>query len=59
VDALCLQDLGTAGLTKRPTSCMLILPKPPKGDVPEEEASKFKEDYDELLVEAKSIAVVF
>jgi hypothetical protein len=38
---------------------MLILPKPPKGDVPEEEASKFKEDYDELLVEAKSIAVVF
>lgn len=54
-----LQDLGTAGLTKRPTSCMLILPKPPKGDVPEDEATEFKSDYDELLTEAKSIAVVF
>lgn len=37
-----LQDLANAGQTKRPTSCLLILPKPvkpgPPGSVDEDEA---------------------
>eukprot|EP00897_Mesotaenium_endlicherianum_P006075 jgi/Mesen1/5496/ME000276S04627 len=47
------EDLGTAGATKRPTSCMLILPTPPKGDVSGDEAAKFKEEYDEVVKEVR------
>lgn len=50
------EDLGTAGSTKRPTSCMLILPVAPKGDVGEEDAAKFKAEYDEVVMEVKELA---
>jgi len=39
------QELGAAGLTKRPTSCMLLLPKPPKGGEEGEEAASFAESF--------------
>ena len=43
------EELGQAGLTKRPTSCMLILPKPAKGDAgKDEEAKEFAELYAEV-----------
>ena len=43
------EELGAAGLTKRPTSCMLILPKPPKGGASDDaEAQEFKEAYAEV-----------
>jgi H/ACA ribonucleoprotein complex subunit 2 len=43
------EELGHAGLTKRPTSCMLILPKPLKGDMPmDDEAKEFAQLYGEV-----------
>lgn len=42
------QELGASGLSKRPTSCMLVLPKPPKGGADDEEAKEFAKDYSEL-----------
>ncbi len=32
-------------MTKRPTSCMLLLPKPPKGGEEGEEAASFAESF--------------
>ncbi len=51
------QELGAAALSKRPTSCMLILPKPLKGaaDVDEE----FGELYSEVEKKVKASAPVF
>lgn len=46
---LAQEELGAAGLTKRPTSCMLILPKPLKGAAPaDDEAKEFAESYAEV-----------
>jgi len=43
------EELGAAGLTQRPTSCMLILPKPLKGGAPaDDEAKGFAEAYTEV-----------
>ena len=51
-----LQDLGGAGSTKRPTSCLLVLPVPPKGGVSEEESAKFKTSLDEVVKEVKVLS---
>lgn len=40
--------MGASGLSKRPTSCMLILPKPPKGGADDDEAKEFAEAYGEI-----------
>ena len=53
---LFLQELGAAGLTKRPTSCMLILPKPPKGG---EEDEEFDQAYAEAVKRVKAVQPVF
>ena len=53
------QDLGAAALSKRPTSCMLILPKPPKGGADDDEQKEFTEAYDEVAKKIKSSAVAF
>jgi H/ACA ribonucleoprotein complex subunit 2 len=54
------EELGQAGLTKRPTSCMLILPKPPKGDLPkDDEGKEYKEGYDEVFSRVKAAQIVF
>lgn len=50
---LFIQDLGGAGSTKRPTSCLLVLPVPPKGGVSEEESAKFKVSYEEVVKEVQ------
>lgn len=42
------EELGASGLSKRPTSCMLILPKPPKGGADDDEAKEFAEAYSEV-----------
>lgn len=54
-------ELGQAGLTKRPTSCMLILPKPIKGKVDESEADKkdFKESFEDVVSKVKATQIVF
>jgi H/ACA ribonucleoprotein complex subunit 2 len=50
------QELGASGLSKRPTSCMLILPKPVKGGKDDDEQKEFDEAYSE--VEKKINAMV-
>ena len=53
-------ELGQAGLTKRPTSCMLILPRPLKGSLPDDaEGKEYKEIYDEVFTKVKSAQIVF
>ena len=51
------EELGAAGLTKRPTSCMLVLTAPAKGK-PEADA-EFDEDYKSVTKAVKSIQVVW
>ena len=54
------EELGAAGLTKRPTSCMLILPKPVKGELPTDEDGKdYKESYAEVVAKVKAEQVTF
>lgn len=54
------EALGQAGLTKRPTSCMLILPKPVKGDLgKDDEAKEYKEGYDDVFSKVKSVQITF
>jgi H/ACA ribonucleoprotein complex subunit 2 len=54
------QDLGAAALSKRPTSCLLILPKPLKGsDGDEAEAKEFAEAYTELEKKVKAAQIVW
>lgn len=50
------EDLGGAGSTKRPTSCLLVLPAPPRGGVSEEESAKFKVSLDEVVKEVKVLS---
>mmetsp|Transcript_25374 Transcript_25374/g.70981 ORF Transcript_25374/g.70981 Transcript_25374/m.70981 type:complete len:148 (-) Transcript_25374:77-520(-) len=45
------EELGAAGQTKRPTSCMLVLPKPLKG---EEDDAEYKETYEEVFKKVKA-----
>ena len=51
-----MQELGAAGLTKRPTSCMLILPKALKGG---EEDTEFDELYADVFKRIKAVQPVF
>ena len=56
VDASLLQELGAAGLTKRPTSCMLVMPKPLKGGEPDED---FDTTYEAVFEKVKSVQPAF
>lgn len=49
------QELGASALGKRPTSCMLILPKAPKGSADDDETKEFEEAYAELEKKIKGI----
>ncbi|QDZ24375.1 ribosomal protein L7 [Chloropicon primus] len=55
------EELGAAGLTKRPTSCILLLPKPWKEskDTDKDDVKKYVESYDEINKKAKDVALVF
>ncbi|KAI3435548.1 hypothetical protein D9Q98_001613 [Chlorella vulgaris] len=54
------EALGQAGLTKRPTSCMLILPKPLKGDAAKDDETKeFAALYAEVAKKVKAAAIIF
>jgi H/ACA ribonucleoprotein complex subunit 2 len=55
-----LQDLATAGTTKRPTCCVLVLTKPTKGELSEEVKEKLKSDYDQVVTEvAEATSAMF
>ena len=48
--------MGAAGLTKRPTSCMLILPKPVKGG---EDDAEFDDAYADVMKRVMAVQPVF
>ncbi|KAJ4961556.1 hypothetical protein NE237_021466 [Protea cynaroides] len=50
------EDLAVAGATKRPTCCVLILTKPTKGELGQEEQEKLKADYDQVASEFTELA---
>ncbi|KAG1672922.1 hypothetical protein FOA52_012367 [Chlamydomonas sp. UWO 241] len=53
------EDLGAAALSKRPTSCMLVLPEPPKGVTDKEEQKEYQKDYDEAEKKIRAVMPVF
>ncbi|KAK6132121.1 hypothetical protein DH2020_034146 [Rehmannia glutinosa] len=50
------EDLANAGATKRPTCCVLVLTKPTKGELGQEEQDNLKGDYDQLTSELSELA---
>ncbi|GKA04103.1 H/ACA ribonucleoprotein complex subunit 2-like protein, partial [Tanacetum coccineum] len=50
------EDLANAGATKRPTCCVLVLSKPTKGELGEDEQKKLKAEYDQLSAEVSALA---
>nr|GEW37638.1 H/ACA ribonucleoprotein complex subunit 2-like protein [Tanacetum cinerariifolium] len=50
------EDLANAGATKRPTCCVLVLPKPTKGELGEDDQQKLKTEYDQVATEVSSLA---
>lgn len=51
------EELGAAGQTKRPTSCMLVLPDAQKGGdkMSADDASEFKDMYGKVVAKIKSL----
>ena len=54
-----VQALGAAGLTKRPTSILMVLPKPLKGAVDDDEAKEFAESYEAVRAKIASIEPLY
>lgn len=54
-----MQELGAAALSKRPTSCMLVLPKPIKAAADDEGAEEYAEAYTEVEKKVKAAMPVF
>ncbi|PSR89073.1 H/ACA ribonucleoprotein complex subunit 2-like protein [Actinidia chinensis var. chinensis] len=50
------EDLANAGATKRPTCCVLVLTKPAKGELAQEEQLKLKSDYDQVVSGVSELA---
>lgn len=46
-------------MTKRPTSCMLVLPKPVKGGSDDAESKEFLEAYEDLAKRVKAVQPLF
>ncbi|XP_050237264.1 H/ACA ribonucleoprotein complex subunit 2-like protein [Mercurialis annua] len=49
------EDLANAGVTKRPTCCVLVLTKPQKGELAQEEQEKLKDDLSQVAAEVKEV----
>ncbi|RLN13309.1 H/ACA ribonucleoprotein complex subunit 2-like protein [Panicum miliaceum] len=49
------KDLATAGTTKRPTCCVLVMTKPAKGELEGEVKEKLKADYDQVTSEVAEV----
>ncbi|TYI35714.1 hypothetical protein ES332_A03G094700v1 [Gossypium tomentosum] len=49
------EDLATAGSTKRPTCCVLVLTKPTKGELSPEEQEKLKADYSHIVEDVSEL----
>lgn len=51
------QELGAAGLTKRPTSCMLVLPG--STDAADEESVEYRAAFGEVVQKVKTVQIIF
>ncbi|KAJ9174115.1 hypothetical protein P3X46_017178 [Hevea brasiliensis] len=49
------EDLANAGVTKRPTCCVLVLTKPPKGELEQEEQEKLKADFSQVATDVSEL----
>ncbi|KAF5207212.1 H/ACA ribonucleoprotein complex subunit 2-like protein [Thalictrum thalictroides] len=49
------EDLATAGATKRPTCCVLVLTEPTKGKLAQEEQEKLKADYTQVVSDVSEL----
>ncbi|KAI3834532.1 hypothetical protein MKW92_015108 [Papaver armeniacum] len=50
------EDLATAGATKRPTCCVLVLTKPTKGEITKEKQEELKADYTQVAAEVTELS---
>ncbi|XP_073273982.1 H/ACA ribonucleoprotein complex subunit 2-like protein [Primulina huaijiensis] len=50
------EDLANAGATKRPTCCVLVLTKPAKGELGQDDQEKLKGDYDQVTSDVFELA---
>ncbi|KAL8124162.1 H/ACA ribonucleoprotein complex subunit 2-like protein [Apium graveolens] len=50
------EELANAGSTKRPTCCVLVLTKPTKGELAQDEQEKLKSDYDLVVSDVSELA---
>lgn len=50
------EDLASAGATKRPTCCVLVMTKPAKGELEQGEQEKLKSDYDQVAAQVTELA---
>ena len=50
------QDLATAGATKRPTCCVLVLPKPIKGELDQDVQEKLQKEYQLVVADVVEAA---
>ncbi|EMG48737.1 Likely H/ACA snoRNP component [Candida maltosa Xu316] len=48
------EDLGSAGATKRPTSCVMIVPGGGKSKKNADKTEEYRESYDEIVKEIKA-----
>ena len=53
-----MQELGAAGLTKRPTSCMLVLP-PAHADAADDEGKDYAQTYEEVFKRVKQVQPIY
>lgn len=57
-NVILLQELGAAGQTKRPTSCVLILREPAK-NAKIEELEDYQSTYDDVYKRVQAVQVVY
>ncbi|ONK79390.1 uncharacterized protein A4U43_C01F5870 [Asparagus officinalis] len=50
------EELATAGVTKRPTCCVLVTTKPTKGELGPEVQEKLQSEYDQVVSDVKELA---
>ncbi|KAK9458951.1 uncharacterized protein V1516DRAFT_629691 [Lipomyces oligophaga] len=50
------EDLGSAGATKRPTSCIMVVPGGFKKDKKDGKESEYREGYDDIVKEVETLA---
>ncbi|CAM0944410.1 unnamed protein product [Alopecurus aequalis] len=54
------EELATAGTTKRPTCCVLVMTKPAKGEITDEAKEKLQTEYNQVVADvAEATSALF